>query len=178
MRTVDRPDPRCRLPVAAVGCGCGSSDDSTPVACLEGPNAYLSGARSRAGRGRARRRDADQRVPGPEPDRRATSPTSAARWSKRRPAERQARAEPGGAANLQLGYLLGAAERGAEETEGHPRRAGPPPHRRRPLQPRQPPAAAPRFLRAYGEGFDAGARAAASGLSTGETITRRPSARR
>ena len=29
-----------------------------------------------------------------------------------------ARAEPGGAANLQLGYLLGAAERGAEETEG------------------------------------------------------------
>ena len=30
----------------------------------------------------------------------------------------EARAEPGGAANLQLGYLLGAAERGAEETEG------------------------------------------------------------
>ena len=30
----------------------------------------------------------------------------------------EARAEPGGAANLQLGYLLGAAQRGAEGTEG------------------------------------------------------------
>ena len=30
----------------------------------------------------------------------------------------EARAEPGGAANLQLGYLLGAAQRGADGTEG------------------------------------------------------------
>jgi hypothetical protein len=29
-----------------------------------------------------------------------------------------ARSEPGGTANLRLGYLLGAAERGAEQTEG------------------------------------------------------------
>ena len=30
----------------------------------------------------------------------------------------EARAKPGGAANLQLGYLLGAARRGADGTEG------------------------------------------------------------
>ena len=30
----------------------------------------------------------------------------------------EAREDPGGAANLQLGYLLGAVERGAEESEG------------------------------------------------------------
>ena len=30
----------------------------------------------------------------------------------------EARAKPGGEANLELGYLLGAAQRGAEETEG------------------------------------------------------------
>lgn len=31
---------------------------------------------------------------------------------------REARAEPGGAANRRLGYLVGAAERGAEDSEG------------------------------------------------------------
>ena len=30
----------------------------------------------------------------------------------------EARAEPGGDANLQLGYLIGAAQRGADGTEG------------------------------------------------------------
>ena len=43
----------------------------------------------------------------------------------------EARAEPGGAANVRLGYLLGAAQRGAEDTDGiHAeliRRLAPPP---------------------------------------------------
>jgi hypothetical protein len=67
----------------------------------------------------------------------------------------EARAEPGGDANLQLGYLLGAAERGAQDTNGihadlirrlsTAARYSPD---NRPL-----PAA---FLSTYREGFDAG----------------------
>ena len=67
----------------------------------------------------------------------------------------EARAEPGGGANLQLGYLLGAAERGARDTNGihtdllrrlsTAARYSPD---NRPL----PPA----FLSTYREGFDAG----------------------
>jgi hypothetical protein len=67
----------------------------------------------------------------------------------------EARADPGGAANLELGYLVGAAERGAEGTSGiHAdlvRRldaaARYSPGGRRPP---------PQFERAYREGFDAG----------------------
>ena len=67
----------------------------------------------------------------------------------------EARAEPGGDANLRLGYLLGAAERGASQTDGihvelirRLTSAARYSADNRPL----PPA----FLRAYREGFDAG----------------------
>ena len=41
------------------------------------------------------------------------------RWSRRRPSSTPRRAQnPAATANLQLGYLIGAAERGAEETDG------------------------------------------------------------
>ena len=67
----------------------------------------------------------------------------------------EAREEPGGEANLQLGYLLGAAARGGEETEGiHSDLV-----RRLSVAARYAPGKQPlsaAFLAAYREGFDAG----------------------
>jgi hypothetical protein len=98
--------------------GCGDQDDSTPVACLEGPGTYeralaaapaevlLAGetpiseclARNQAGGDLTRVGEAMVEA--------ATALNA------------EAREEPGGDASLQLGYLLGAVERGAEESEG------------------------------------------------------------
>jgi hypothetical protein len=67
----------------------------------------------------------------------------------------EARSEPGGDANLQLGYLLGAAQRGAERTEGiHAELI-----RRLSAAARYSPDSRPlppAFLPAYRRGYDAG----------------------
>jgi hypothetical protein len=135
--------------------GCGAPSDHTPVACLEGARAYLRAL------GRA---PGEVRLAGETPisdclaqnqaggDLATVGMATVAAATKLNAA---ARAEPGGAANLQLGYLLGAATRGAEDTEGihtdlvrrlvAAARYSP---ENRPL----PPA----FLRAYRRGYDAG----------------------
>ncbi|HEU5253838.1 MAG TPA: hypothetical protein VFU16_10995 [Solirubrobacterales bacterium] len=139
----------------AVAIGCGSADESTPVACLEGPEAYeraltaapdevlLEGetliseclTRNQSGGDVARVGEAMIET--------ATRLNS------------EARAEPGGDANLQLGYLLGAVERGAEESEGiHTDLV-----RRLVVAARYVPdgeTQPPGFLSTYKEGFDAG----------------------
>ena len=66
----------------------------------------------------------------------------------------EARDDPGGDANLQLGYLIGAAQRGADSSEGiHADLI-----RRLTVAARYAPAASPspRLPRAYREGYDAG----------------------
>jgi hypothetical protein len=67
----------------------------------------------------------------------------------------EARADPGGSANLQLGYLLGAAQRGAESTDGiHTDLI-----RRLAVAARYSPdnrPLPPTFLRTYRQGYDAG----------------------
>jgi hypothetical protein len=139
----------------ALAAGCGSSDDSTPVACLEGAEAYeralaaapdevlLEGetlisecvTRNQSGGDLARVGEAMIET--------ATALNA------------EARAEPGGAANLQLGYLLGAVERGAEGSEGiHSDLV-----RRLVVAARFVPdkqASPPGFLPTYSEGFEAG----------------------
>jgi hypothetical protein len=146
--------------VALIAClvavaGCGDNDDSTPVACLEGAAAYeraladapgevlLLGetpiseclARNQTGGDLARVGEAMIET--------ATDLNA------------EARAEPGGEANLQLGYLLGAAERGSEESEGiHTDLV-----RRLTVAARYAPGKEPlskEFLATYREGFDAG----------------------
>ncbi len=84
------------------------------------------------------------------------SPRSGRRWwlsTTRLNAE--ARAHPGGDANVQLGYLLGAAQRGADRTEGiHAELL-----RRLSAAARYSPDNRPlpaTFLEAYQRGFDAG----------------------
>ncbi|HET9197044.1 MAG TPA: hypothetical protein VFN92_02150 [Solirubrobacterales bacterium] len=143
------------IPALALVAGCGSSDDSTPVACLEGAPAYeraLEAApdevllndetlisecvtRNQSGGDLARVGEA--------------TIETATRLNA------EAREDPGGAANLQLGYLLGAVERGAEGSEGiHSDLV-----RRLVVAARFVPgkqASPPGFLPTYSEGFEAG----------------------
>ena len=121
---------------ALVAAGCGSRDDSTPVACLEGAGAYLEALGAAPG---------EVELDGETP----ISDCLAENQQARRPGDAsatalvdggdrlnaEARAEPGGDANLRLGYLLGAAAARRRQHRRHPRRPDPPPHRRRPLRP-------------------------------------------
>jgi hypothetical protein len=135
--------------------GCGSADDSTPVACLEGPAAYE----------RALEAAPDEVLLGDETLISECVPRNQSGGDLARVGEAmietatalnaEARADPGGAANLQLGYLLGAVERGAEESEGiHADLV-----RRLVVAARFVPgkqASPPGFIPTYSEGFEAG----------------------
>jgi len=126
--------------------GCGSVDDSTPTACLEGPSFYLH-------KGRDGVLISECLPPNQQAGELATVGLAMLRATTKLNAD--ARAEPGGAANLQLGYLLGAAQRGAEKTEGiHEELI-----RRLTAAARYSPDNRPlpaTFLAAYRRGFDAG----------------------
>ena len=121
--------------------GCGSPATRPRSACLDGADAYLRaledapGEVSLAGETPISDCLAENQKGGDLATVGEAMVTAATRLNA------EARARPGGAANLRLGYLLGAAERGAEGHRRHPHRAAPPPRRRRPLQPRQPAAA-------------------------------------
>ncbi|HVY78055.1 MAG TPA: hypothetical protein VG898_06080 [Solirubrobacterales bacterium] len=112
---------RTAIVLAVLACGlaaCGPPDDSTPVACLEGSGSYLR-ALQRAP-GEATLADGtpigDCLVENQKGGELATVGTAMVAAATKLNAA--ARAEPGGQANLELGYLLGAAEQGAEDTEG------------------------------------------------------------
>jgi hypothetical protein len=135
--------------------GCGDSDNSTPVACLEGVGAYekaLAGAPGEV--------LLEGETPISECLTRNQSSGDLTRVGEAlietaTGLNTEARAEPGGEANLQLGYLLGAAQRGAEEGEGiHADLV-----RRLTVAARFAPGKqplSPEFLATYREGFDAG----------------------
>lgn len=105
------------LPFTVAACG-SSTSDSTPVACLDGPRVYLDALADAPDEVRladevpisdclaANQQGGDLATVG-------TSMIEAATELNR-----EARRKPGGEATGQLGYLLGAAARGAEETEG------------------------------------------------------------
>jgi hypothetical protein len=135
--------------------GCGSTDDSTPVACLEGSGTYLRALKAAPG---AVTVDGETPIGGCLVENQkggelATVGTGMLAAATKLNAE--ARAEPGGRANVELGYLLGAAAHGAEETEGiHAELI-----RRLSAAARYSPdnrPLPPAFLRAYKEGFAAG----------------------
>ncbi|MFN8163764.1 MAG: hypothetical protein U0R26_08010 [Solirubrobacterales bacterium] len=141
--------------LAALVVGCGNQSDSTPVACLEGSKTYLNALRAAPG---------EVRLAGETPISEclagnqkggdlATVGEAMVEAATRLNAD--GRAQPGGAANLQLGYLLGAAQRGAEGTEGiHTDLI-----RRLTVAARFAPGREPlppAFLSTYRQGFDAG----------------------
>lgn len=101
-----------------VAAGCGGPDDSTPVACLEGTGTYLKALEQAP---------EEVKLSGETPISSCLAPnqqggdlatvgvamvTAATRLNA------EARADPGGGANVRLGYLIGAAKRGADGTEG------------------------------------------------------------
>ena len=135
--------------------GCGKQGSSTPVACLKGPNAYLRALEAAPGEVRLAGTTliSDCLRPNQAGGELASVGEALVTAATRLNAE--ARAQPGGEANLQLGYLLGAVERGTEKTEGiHSDLV-----RRLTVAARFAPGAeplGPRFLATYRRGFDAG----------------------
>jgi hypothetical protein len=102
---------------ALAGCG-GRDEPSTPVACLEGTGAYLRALAAAPAEvklnGETPIGDClAENQPGGDL---ATVGEALVEAATKLNAE--ARANPEGPAALRLGYLLGAAERGAEQTEG------------------------------------------------------------
>lgn len=137
--------------------GCGNQGDSTPVACLEGAGAFekaltdapgevLVGDETAISECLASNQQAGDLARVGE----AMVETATALNSK-------AREEGGGDAAVQLGYLLGAAERGAESSEGiHSDLV-----RRLTVAARYAPdkePLSPAFLRSYEAGYAAGRR--------------------
>lgn len=146
--------------VAVLGClaalvGCGSQDDSTPVACLEGASAYEKALRDAPGEvllsGETPISDcfaSNQKAGDLARVGEATVETATTLNAEAREAD-------GGQAAVELGYLLGAAQRGAEDSEGiHADLV-----RRLTVAARFAPGKeplSPQFLASYREGFDAG----------------------
>ena len=104
--------------LVAIFAGCGDQDDSTPVACLEGPAAYERALAAAPG---------EVRLGGETPIGDCLAPNQTAGDLARvgeamieaaTELNAEARAEGADEAAVQLGYLLGAAERGSEESEG------------------------------------------------------------
>jgi hypothetical protein len=153
-----------RIPTAVVialllagllGTGCGREDESTPVACLEGPGAYLAALEDAP---RAVALEGDVPISDCLAENQEGGDLAAVGGAMLEAATElnaEAREEPGGDANLQLGYLLGAAQRGADATQGiHADLV-----RRLAVAARYNPGRQPlaaTFLATYREGFDAG----------------------
>jgi hypothetical protein len=145
----------CVAVLAAAIAGCGSADESTPVACLEGAQAYQ----------RALKAAPEEVLLGDETLISECLTRNQSSGDLTRVGEAlietatalnaEARKDPRGEANLQLGYLLGAVERGTEESEGiHADLV-----RRLVVAARYVPgkqASPPGFLPTYSEGFEAG----------------------
>jgi hypothetical protein len=143
------------LLLAAVAGGCGSQDGSTPVACREGSAAYLEALAAAPG---AVELDgatpiSDCLAENQQGGDLATVGTALVEAATELNAE--ARERPSGDAALQLGYLIGAAQRGADRTEGiHADLL-----RRLTVAARYAPGRQPlppAFLAAYRQGYDAG----------------------
>ena len=141
--------------LALAALGCGSQDDSTPVACLEGAPAYEKALQDAPG---------EVLLGGETPisDCLAANQTAGdlarvgeAMVETATSLNAEAREEGGDDSAVQLGYLLGAAQRGADSSEGiHADLV-----RRLTVAARYAPAEEPLsegILSAYRHGFDAG----------------------
>lgn len=135
--------------------GCGDQDEATPIACLEGAGAYERALEVAPGEVRL-----DGEVPISDclaPNQAAGELTQVGEALLETATElnAEAREGDGAAAAVQLGYLLGAAERGSEESEGiHTDLV-----RRLVVAARYAPgkqALPPGFVPTYSEGFEAG----------------------
>lgn len=142
--------------LAVLLAGCGSqNDDSTPVACREGTSAYLEALQAAPGAVKVGSETLISECLAENQQAGDLATVGEAMVAAATKLNTEARAQPDGEAAVELGYLLGAAERGAEKTEGiHADLI-----RRLTVAARFAPAYDPlpaEFLDAYREGFDAG----------------------
>lgn len=135
--------------------GCGNSDDSTPVACLEGAGTYERALRAAPEEVRLEGETLISECLTRNQTGGDLARVGEATLETATDLNAEARAEAGGDADLQLGYLLGAVARGSEESEGiHADLL-----RRLIVAARYAPGdqpLSPEFLAAYREGFEAG----------------------
>jgi len=140
--------------LAVPAAGCGKQDDSTPVACLEGSAAYVKALAGAPGEVKLDGETpiSDCLAENQQGGDLATVGEALVEATTELNAE--ARAKPGDAI-LQLGYLVGAAQRGADSSEGiHADLL-----RRLTVAARYAPdrePLSPAFLAAYRQGYDAG----------------------
>lgn len=141
--------------LAVLAAGCGKQDNSTPVACLEGADAYLTALAAAPGEVALDGETPISECLAENQQGGDLATVGEAMIGAATKLNADGRAEPGGDANLQLGYLLGAAQRGAERSEGiHTDLL-----RRLTVAARYAPGReplSPAFLATYREGFDAG----------------------
>jgi hypothetical protein len=106
------------IALAITASGCGEEDGSTPAACRDGGGAYVGALGDAPG---------EVLLSGETPISECLTENQgggqletvgAAMLDAATELNTEARSEPGGPANLELGYLVGAAERGAEDTSG------------------------------------------------------------
>jgi hypothetical protein len=140
------------LVFAAVGCG--KQDDSTPAACLQGQDLYLAALEDAPGAVKLAGDTPISDCLAENQEAGDLSRVGEAMVEAATVLNGEARSVPTSPAALRLGYLLGAAQRGADSTEGiHAdliRRLAVAAR----FSPRGAPSAA--FLAAYRRGFDAG----------------------
>ena len=111
------------LPILAVclgllAGGCGEADDSTPVACLNGSGTYLRALEAAPGDVRLAGEVSISDCLAENQQAGDLATVGDALLDTATELNGRARAEPGGAANVRLGYLIGAAQAGAEGTDG------------------------------------------------------------
>jgi hypothetical protein len=98
--------------------GCGNSDDSTPVACLEGAGAYEQALKAAPDEVLLEDETLISECLARNQSGGDLSRVGEALIETGTKLNAEAREDPGDAAALQLGYLLGAVKRGTEESEG------------------------------------------------------------
>lgn len=102
----------------ALSAGCGSSDDSTPVACLEGAAAYERALKAAPDEVLLEDETLISECLTRNQSGGDLSRVGEAMIETATALNAEAREDPGSSAALQLGYLLGAVKRGTEESEG------------------------------------------------------------
>ena len=142
------------LGVVAIA-GCGGTSDATPVACLDGSGAYVGALGDAPGEVRLSGEVTISDCLAENQKGGDLATVGAAMVEAATELNAEARADPGGDENLQLGYLLGAAQRGADGTGSiHAELI-----RRLAAAARYSPdnlPLSPEFLRTYRQGYDAG----------------------
>jgi hypothetical protein len=144
--------------LALIAVGCGGQDDSTPVACLEGAPAYEKALQKAPGEVLLSGETAISDCLASNQTAGDLSQVGEAMVATATSLSAKARQEDGGDAAVRLGYLIGAAQRGAETSEGiHSDLV-----RRLTVAARYAPGKqplSPAFIRSYEAGYAAGRRA-------------------